>query len=393
MSEAVAHVRYRWRMGIEARVLTMLTAVLLAFGLATVYSASSIVATQEFNNSSHFVIRQGIGVLIGLIVFAFAAKLDAQKWEKWAWPVMLLSIFLLLFIILPFTTSFSPRINGSRRFLFGGSVQPSEFAKLAVVTWTSMLIVKKGPALRRVSRGLLPFMVVIGILNLLVWLEPDLSPALFFTLILAIILFAGGVRIGHFILLGIVSVPFLYAKAQQLQYVLLRMSSFLDPGAATPEVGYQSQQSLIAIGSGGLFGVGYGAGRQQYGFLPYAYDDFIGGSVGEEWGFMGMLFLILSFALYCYLGFRIARNARSQFLRLVAIGLTATTVITAFIHLGVTINLLPNTGLTLPFISYGRSNLIITLLMTGILVNIGSEREKVIGGHATNPMDLASASA
>jgi cell division protein FtsW len=389
MSEVNANVRYRWRMGFEAKALTLLTAILLAFGLATVYSASAIVAMQDFNNSTHFVVRQATGVFVGIIIFAIAAKMDAEKWYKWAWPLMGLSIFLLTIIILPFTESFAPRINGSRRYLMGGSVQPSELAKLAVVVWTSMLIVKKGTALRRLSKGLLPFLVIIGILDVLVYVEPDLSAAMFFTLILGIILFAGGVRVGHFVVLGIIGIPFLYSKAQKLQYVMLRMTAFFDPGAATPEVGYQAKQSLIAVGSGGLWGVGFGQGRQQYGFLPFAYDDFIGGNVGEEWGFIGLFFLIAAFTLYGTLGFRIARNARSQFLRLVAVGLTTTTVITAFLHLGVAINLLPTTGLTLPFISYGRSNLILTLLMTGILVNIGSEREKVIGDHATNPLEVS----
>jgi cell division protein FtsW len=179
----------------------------------------------------------------------------------------------------------------------------------------------------------------------------------------------------------------LYTRAQKLQYVMLRMTAFFDPGpAANAHVDYQSKQSLIAVGSGGLFGVGFGQGRQQYGFLPFAYDDFIGGNIGEEWGFVGLTLLIAAFALYAWLGFRIASNARTPFQRLLAIGIVTTTVITAYLHIGVAIHLLPNTGLTLPFISYGRSNLILTLLMTGILVNIGSEREKVIGDHATNPL-------
>ena len=389
MSDAYGNVRYRWRMGFEAKALTLLTAVLLAFGLATVYSASAIVAMQDFNNNAHFVIRQTTGIMVGIVAFAIAAKMDAEKWSKWAWPLMALSIFLLTLIILPFTESFAPRINGSRRYLMGGSVQPSELAKLALVVWTAMLIVKKGTALRRLSKGLLPFLLVVGVLDMLVYVEPDLSAAMFFSLILGIILFAGGVRVGHFVVLGIIGIPFLYAKAQKLQYVMLRMSSFFDPGAVSPEVGYQAKQSLIAVGSGGLWGVGFGQGRQQYGFLPFAYDDFIGGNIGEEWGFLGLAFTILAFTMYCILGFKIARNARSQFLRLVAVGLTATTVITAFLHLGVAINLLPTTGLTLPFISYGRSNLILTMLMTGILVNIGSEHEKVIGDRATNPLETS----
>jgi cell division protein FtsW len=286
--------------------------------------------------------------------------------------------------------SIAPRIHGSRRFLFGGSLQPSELAKLAVIAWTSMLAVKKTPQqLRRLSKGVLPFLVVIGSLAILAALEPDLSVAMLYTLLMAIILFAAGVRIGHFIALGVMAVPVLWHEAERLQYVVLRMASFLDPGSAPEQVSYQLKQSLIAVGSGRLLGVGFGQGRQQYGFLPFPFNDFIGSNIGEEWGFVGLAALVLAFAAYCVLGFRIARLARTPFLRLMAVGLTTTIVITAYLHIGVVVGLLPTTGLTLPFISYGRSNLVLSMLMTGILVNIGSTREKVIGEGATDPVAVA----
>jgi cell division protein FtsW len=385
--EVTANLIDRWHMGLEARILVMLTAVLLAFGLATVYSASAIVEMQAGYGHAHLLIRQVVGMAIGLTLFAIAAKLDAEVWEKWAWPVMILSLVLLVIVILPFTAGIAPRVHGSRRYLFGASLQPSELAKLAVIVWTSMLVIKKGPALRRLTKGLLPFLVVIGALDILVMLEPDLSTAMMFTLMMSIILFAGGVRIGHFVALGVMLIPLLYVKIERLNYVLLRMSAFFDPGTA-PQVNYQLRQSLIAVGSGQIFGVGFGRGRQQYGFLPFGYDDFIAGHIGEEWGFVGLTLLVLAFALYAVLGFRIARKARTPFLQLVAVGLTVTMVLTAYLHIGVATGLLPTTGLTLPFISYGRSNLILSLLMTGILVNIGSSREKVFGGAATDPLAL-----
>jgi len=386
--EATANLIDRWHMGLEARILVMLTAVLLAFGLATVYSASAIVEMQAGYGHAHLLIRQVVGMAIGLALFVIAAKLDAEVWEKWAWPVMILSLALLVIVILPFTSGIAPRVHGSRRYLFGASIQPSELAKLAVIVWTSMLVIKKGPALRRLTKGLLPFLVVIGALDILVMLEPDLSTAMMFTLMMSIILFAGGVRIGHFVALGVMLIPLLYVKIERLNYVLLRMSAFFDPGSAPLEVNYQLRQSLIAVGSGQIFGVGFGRGRQQYGFLPFGYDDFIAGHIGEEWGFVGLTLLVLAFALYAALGFRIARKARTPFLQLVAVGLTVTMVLTAYLHIGVATGLLPTTGLTLPFISYGRSNLILSLLMTGILVNIGSSREKVFGGAATDPLAL-----
>ncbi len=391
MSENVANVSYRWRMGTEARLLTLLTFVLLAFGLVTVYSASAITALQDGHSGAYFVLRQGLGMVVGLVPFAIAAKFDAEGWSRWAWPIMVGSLMMLAFVVLPFTTHFAPRIHGARRYLFGASVQPSEIAKLAVVLWTSMLVVKKGDAMRRLSKGLFPFLVVVGALDVLVYVEPDLSSAMFYTLVMGIILFAAGVRVGHFVAMGVIGIPLLYAKAQKLQYVMLRMSAFFDPGTALAHVDYQSKQSLIAVGSGGMFGVGFGQGRQQYGFLPFAYDDFIGGTIGEEWGFVGLTLVVVAFAAYALLGLRIARAARTRFQQLVAIGIVATMVITAFLHIGVAINLLPTTGLTLPFISYGRSILLLSLLMTGILVNIGSERERVIGARATNPLVDAAA--
>jgi cell division protein FtsW len=386
--EASVGLRHRWSMGVEARVLVILTGVLLAFGVATVYSASAIVEMQAGQGHAYLLLRQLSGMAVGAVLFAIAAKLDAELWERWAWPLMALTLVLLIVVILPFTATIAPRIHGSRRYVFGASLQPSEFAKLAVVLWTSMLVVKKGTVMRRLTKGLLPFLIVIGALDILVMLEPDLSTAMMFTLLMGIILFTGGVRIGHFVALGVMLIPLLYVKIERLNYVLLRMSAFFDPGGAPPEVSYQLRQSLIAVGSGQIFGVGFGRGRQQYGFLPFGYDDFIAGHIGEEWGFVGLALLVVAFAVYAAVGFRIARKARTPFLQLVAVGLTVTTVLTAYLHIGVATGLLPTTGLTLPFISYGRSNLILSLLMTGILVNIGSRRERVFGEAATDPVAL-----
>lgn len=382
---AVAQTRDRWKMGLEARALVLLTAVLLAFGLAVLYSASAMVAVEANLTSAHYLVRQLTGLAVGVVAFAVAAKMDAERWNKWAWPLMTGTIILLLLIVLPFTTSIAPRINGSRRFLFGASIQPSEIGKLAVIMWTSMLLVKKADQMRRLTKGLLPFLVVIGALDLLVVLEPDLSVAMMYTLVMGIILFAGGVRIGHFVALGILAIPVLWHEMERLQYVMLRMVTFLDPGNA-PQVSYQLKQSLIAVGSGGAFGRGFGEGRQQLGFVPFGYNDFIASNIGEEWGFIGLLLLTAAFAFYAWLGLRIARSARSPFLQLVALGLTVTVVITAFLHIGVVVGLLPTTGLTLPFISYGRSNLVLSLFMTGVLVNIGSSKERVHGVAATNPL-------
>jgi cell division protein FtsW len=383
--------RVRWRMGVEARALVLVTAALLAFGLAVLYSASAIAAVQEGRSGAHYLLRQLSGVGAGTLVFMVAAKLDAERWRRWAWPLMAGALVGMLLTVLPFTRAIAPPIHGSRRFLLGGSIQPSEFAKLAVIVWTSMLLVKKQELglMGRLTKGLFPFLVVVGALAVLAALEPDLSVAMTFVLIMSVVLFAGGVRIGHFIALGVMGIPVLWHEIERLQYVLLRLFAFLGTGDAREEVSYQLKQSLLAVGSGGWFGAGFGRGRQQYGFLPFPYSDFVGSNVGEEWGFVGLVGLTLAFALYAWLGFRIAAQAASRFQQLVAVGITATVVLTAYLHVGVVIGLLPTTGLTLPFISYGRSNLVLSLLMTGVLVNIGSERQRVIGEDATDPLSPA----
>lgn len=384
---AMPQTRTRWRIGVEARALMLVSGVLLAFGLAVLYSASAFKSMDIGRGSAFFLFRQLTGVAAGAVAFAIAAKLDAETWRKYAWHLMGLALATMALTVLPFTKSIAPPILGARRYLFGGSIQPSEFAKLAVVVWTAMLVVKKGEQMRRFSKGMLPIAVVIGALGVMAALEPDLSVVLFFGVQMGVIVFAAGGRIGHFVLLGLLAVPVLWEKAQKLQYVMERILGFADAAnAAHATVNYQLKQSLIAVGSGGFFGAGFGEGRQQNGFLPLSYDDFIGSSIGEEWGFVGMLGVILLYTAWCWLGFRIAKKAATQFQQLVAIGITVTMVLTAFLHVGVVIGLLPTTGLTLPFISYGRSNLMLSMLMTGMLVNIGSTRERVLGIGATDPL-------
>jgi cell division protein FtsW len=377
--------RERWRMGPEARGLVLVSAVLTAFGLAVLYSASAFVALNEFAASSYFLTKQLTGVLAGVVAFAVAAKFDAERLRDWAWPIMWFTIATMVAVlILP--DRIAPTIHGSRRFLLGASFQPSEFGKLGVVVWVAMLVVKKGDSLRRLTKGLVPFLVVIGVLDVLAALEPDLSVSMLYTLLMALLLFIGGARMSHFVALGAMSLPVLVAKIEKTRYALVRIAGFLHPGNAPDSVSFQLRQSLIAVGSGGLTGRGFGEGMQQAFFVPFPYSDFVASNVGEEWGYLGIAGITIAFAVYALLGFRIARQARSPFLQLVAVGLTFTTVLTAFLHIGVVIGLLPTTGLTLPFVSYGRSNLVLTMLFTGILVNIGSTKERIVGGGATDPL-------
>jgi cell division protein FtsW len=364
--------------GWETRLLAVVVATLVVFGIAAVYGASSIVAVERGEPGSAFALRQLIGAIVGGVMFLVAARVDYHVWQRLAWPLIGSAALLLLLPLLPIAHGIAPEINGARRWIYLPivSFQPSEIAALAVVAWTAMLAAKKGDTVREFKRGLLPFMVIVAPLSALVLFEPDLSGAVFLALLAGVVLFAAGARIGHFLLLGLAAVPIAWHEVASVQYRLARILTFLSPGADAQEANWQITQSVIGVGSGRLFGVGFGQGQQKLGYLPYAYSDFIFSTIGEEWGFIGVCVIVFFYALLVGLGFRIARTASDRFGMLLATGLTGAMGISAVVHMAVSLAILPATGLPLPFISYGRTNLLISLVSAGILVNIGRRRGK-----------------
>jgi cell division protein FtsW len=362
----------RW----ETRLLGVVTIVLLAFGVAATYGAASLMTMKGQNVGVGFAARQLSGAAVGGILLLIASRQDYYRWRQLAWPLLLGTVGLLLIPLLPFTREIAPSINGARRWIDLGPVnfQPSELARLAVVIWCAMLASKKGVQVREFRKGVVPFIVVLGIVSLLILLEPNLSMATLVALLGGLVLFTAGAKIGHFILLGGIGVILVFHQIRDAQYRLARLLTFLNPGDATTEAGFQIHQSLVGIGSGGVFGTGFGMGQQKLGYLPYAYSDFLFSTIGEEWGFAGVCLVVFLFTLFCWLGFRIAKTAADPFGQYLALGLTATIGLTAFMHMAVSLGLMPTTGLTLPFMSYGRSSQVISLLGTGILINIGRLR-------------------
>ncbi|MBA3319209.1 MAG: cell division protein FtsW, partial [Gemmatimonadales bacterium] len=362
----------RW----ETRLLGTVTALLLGFGIAATYGAASLMTVRGDSVGLEFVMRQLSGALLGGVLLLLASRQDYYRWRTLAWPLLLLTLVLLLIPVLPFTTGISPAVNGARRWIDIGplQLQPSEVARVAVVVWCAMLAAKKGKQIREFKRGMLPFIVVLGLVSFLILLQPNLSMATLVALLGGLVLFASGAKIGHFILLSGAAVLLVFHQIRDAQYRLARLVTFLNPGDATTEAGFQIHQSLVGMGSGGIFGTGYGQGQQKLGYLPYAYSDFLFSTIGEEWGFLGVLVLVSLFALFCWLGLRIARTAADPFGQYLAVGLTASIGLTAFMHMAVSLGLMPTTGLTLPFVSYGRSSQVISLLTTGILINIGRSR-------------------
>ncbi len=371
-------VRHPGEMRWETRLLGTVTALLLGFGIAATYGAASLVTVQGRSVGVELAVRQLSGALIGGVLLLLASRQDYYRWRVLAWPLLLVTLVLLLLPVLPFTREIAPTVNGARRWIQLGAVgfQPSELARVTVVVWCAMLAAKKGSQVREFKKGMLPFILVLGLVSFLILLQPNLSMATLVALLGGLVLFASGAKIGHFILLSGAAVLLVFHQIRDAQYRLARLVTFLNPGDATTEAGFQIHQSLIGVGSGGIFGTGFGQGQQKLGYLPYAYSDFLFSTIGEEWGFVGVFAVVSLFALFCWLGFRIARTAADPFGQYLAVGLTCAIGLTAFMHMAVSLGLMPTTGLTLPFMSYGRSSQIISLLATGILINIGRSRGK-----------------
>lgn len=368
-----------WVLGWEARLLVVITAVLVVVGLVSVYSASSALVERGRAVGSSRMLVQVAGALLGGLLLLVAARVNLERVRQLAWPFVLTTMVLLLVLVMPGTSAIAPRINGARRWLdIGVSIQVSELAKLAVVIWTAMLCARKGTEVRRLSKGLLPILTVVGPIAALIMLQPDLSTAVSIPLLAMLVLFVAGARIGHFILLGILTVPILWRQIESAQYALLRLTTFLDPGTDRLAGSYQIDQALIGVGSGGLLGVGFGQGHQKLGFLPYPYSDFIFATIAEEWGFLGVLLLVGLYLGYVLIALRLARAAGDPFRQLLGVGLAVMVGSDAFLHMAVGVGLVPTTGLVLPFISYGRSGLITAMIATGLLINLGSRRRQVL---------------
>lgn len=356
--------------GWEAAAVMGLTLVVLSFGLVTLYSASSVFALSQGVADTFYVARQGAGAILGLVLLVFCALMPYRYWGQLAWPLVVLSAAMLTLCVLPWTHGIAPEINGARRWLrVGVTIQPSEIAKIAIIVWSSAMAVRKVPHFQSLRRGLGPFLAVWGVIIGLVTLAPDLSTALVVATLGVIIVFSAGARVAHFAFLGALATPVLYLLLRA-PYRWERVEVFVGQLADPAGAGYQVKQSLIGFGSGGIRGVGFGEGQQKHGFLPEAHNDFIFAMIGEEWGFIGIGLVVVVYAALVLVGFRIASRAPDLFGELLAVGCTSLIALQAGLHMAVGLALAPATGLALPLMSYGRSNLIITLIALGILMSV-----------------------
>jgi cell division protein FtsW len=361
--------------GWEAPTLLLLTLIALSFGVVSVYSASAVKAQLGGLPHYHYLVRQAAGGAAGLVLLVVGASIDYRRYRLLAWPLIVATLVALAVLVLPGAEAIAPRLNGARRWLIIGPItlQPSEFAKFTLVAWTAAFAVRKQDQLHSLRRGLAPALAVwLAVVGLIV-MEPSMSAALIVMMLAVLVIFAAGARLGHFIALGLLGLPVLLTQIGKVEYRLERLWTFFHRGGDLSNLGYQINQALIALGSGGLLGVGFGRGQQKFGFLPEPHNDFILAMVGEEWGFVGVTALVLLFLAFALIGYRIARQAPDLFGYLLAIGLTNLIALQALLHMAVNLALIPTTGVTLPFISYGRSSLLVCLFTVGVLINVARQ--------------------
>ena len=342
---------------------------LLAIGLMAVYSATFDWSYQEYGNSFHIALRQVIWALIGIAALVTLTFIPYEWWREAAVPVMgatLLSLILVLIL--------GDKRFGAQRSFWNGSVHPGELSKLTMVIYVAAWLSSKGDQIRDVSYGLIPFAVLIGVVTGLIVAQPDLGTAVLIALTSLAVFFFAGAEVFQLAAGGVVSLLTFFVLVSKFPHASRRVDEWMQVWQDPRLAGHHMQQSLIALGSGGLFGVGLGQGQQKLGYLPTPHTDAIFAVLGEETGLLGCLLVVGLFAFFAYRGFRITMAAQDPFAALLACGVTCWIVFQALINLGVVTGLLPFTGMALPFISSGGSGLVTSLAGIGLLLSVSRGR-------------------
>lgn len=353
----------------------LLTLLLLSIGVIMVLSASYASAYYDLHketggNATYYFARQLVFAIAGIAVMLLASRFPLTFYRRLSFFVLLVSIVLLMAVLVVGT-----KVNGARRWIVigGQSIQPSEIAKIGVILYFSTLVCRYKNLMGTFKYGVLPFAVVLAVIVGLLFMEPHLSASIIIITIGAIMMFIGGARLFWFVG-GLIGVSGLFVVAVTiLQYSSERISAWRDPFADTGDTGYQIVQSLYAIGSGGLFGLGLGQSRQKYLYLPEEHNDFIFSVICEELGFIGAVLILILFALLIVRGYWIALHSRDRYGFLVCTGITSLLAIQVILNVAVCTNLIPCTGISLPFFSYGGSALLMQLAEMGIILSVSRD--------------------
>lgn len=365
--------------------LLILTLLLVGFGLVMVFSASSSIAAvskSTGNDPLFFIKRQLIWAGLGTFIMLFLMNLRYQVYKK-AFMLFFLPVIIMLMLV-PFV---SESVNGARSWFGIGSlgIQPTEPAKLALILYLGALISKKGEKIREFKKGLLPVIVIVGFICFLIMLQPDLGSCMVLASCASIMILAGGANLKHLFVTGIViallgtiviSIWMVFDR-EGWQYRIDRFTAYTDPLADAQGTGWQMVSSLQALGHGGLTGAGFGESVQKLHYLKYAYNDFIFSIIAEEFGFIGGTIFLLFYLIFLWRGLIIALRCPDEYGTVVGVGIVGLMAMQAFINIGGVTNAIPMTGVTLPFISYGGSSLLVCLMCMGVLLSISRESNKI----------------
>jgi cell division protein FtsW len=353
----------------EYNLLLTATLCLLAFGAVMVFSASSttrVLSDGGLSDSAFYLKRTLLFGAVGLLVMHLTARQGLQFFRRLTPLILGVSFFLLLVVLVAGTN-----VNGSSRWIGSGflQIQPSELAKVALVLYAADLLARKPKRVRSLE-GLMPFLLVVGAAALLIVAEPDLGTTMVITFAVAATLIAAGARLRDLAVIGVVLACFALLMTVIEPYRMARLTGFLNPGADAGGAGFQAAQAKIALGSGGLFGVGIGNGVQKAFYLPEAHTDMISAVIGEELGLVGILGVVGLFSLFGYAGLQVAKKAKDNYGKLLVAGLTSLVLVQATINLFAVMGLAPLTGVPLPFVSYGNSSLMTSLFAVGLILNV-----------------------
>ncbi len=350
------------------------TVILICIGIVMIYSASSIYAWERYQDSAFFLKRHILFLAIGIVLTFLVMSIDYKVFRKFSRPLLFISFFLLALVLIP---GIGREVSGARRwFRFKViSFQPSELANLAVIIYVADFIARKGNLIKTFLKGFLPPLLILGAAALLILIQPDLGTVMAMGIVVFIMLFVAGARVSYLASVILASLPALYLLIFRVPYRRMRIMAFLNPWVDPRGSGFQIIQSQIALGSGGMFGVGLGHSMQKLFYLPAAHTDFIFSIIGEELGLGGTIAVIILFVILILEGLKVVKNAPDKFGYFLALGLVSMISIKAIINIGVSCGLLPTKGLPLPFISYGGSSFIFDLVSVGILMNIARTGE------------------
>lgn len=355
------------------RLLVFVPVILLVlYGIIMVYSSSMVFSLKRFGDPTYFLNRQFIFAGLGLVVLMVASRLPVEMYRRFTVPLLAASFIGLVLCLTPLGMT----VKGATRWIsMGGgfNIQPSEIAKVALVFYVSYSMSKKAEHIKSFKVGFLPHVIVACVFAALCMKQPDFGAAMMIVLLTFVMLFVGGTRPGYILGSALLMVPVMYAAVVASPYRMKRILAFLNPEQDALGINYQITESLISIGSGGIWGVGLGSGKQKLFFLPDAHTDFIASIVGEELGMVGIFVLVVLFGTVVAAGLSIALRSRTRYGRFLAAGLTFYLAFQVVVNLGVVMGLLPTKGLALPFLSYGGSSLITNMFAAGVLMSMARD--------------------